>query len=334
MPKMLWVVVLGLAAGLVAQTPPAQPPSQSQQQTQQQAKTPPSSGAFVVGSSQTVDPMGAKPEAPGTVTPVAKRLPDPSPAEIQHIIQAFTTKEKLFRDLLKNNYVYTESIVMQELDGEGNPVGDFQQTNSVDYNTEGVRQIVCTFCPQPTIRDITVTEEDLTDMFNMNMYTLSIDELPDYNIAYVDHEPLDQITAYVFSVSPKVIVKGHRYFQGKVYVDDQQLMIVKSDGKVVPDEFDKHGNPTNTFLPFQVWRQEIDGKYWFPVYTLMQGSVPGGPGTVPVPMRMVIQFKNYKQFRATTRILSVQALPQGSTPPAPTAPGDDKKKPPVPTIPH
>ncbi|MGH9481481.1 MAG: hypothetical protein ACRD1L_05260 [Terriglobales bacterium] len=323
MPRMLWGVVLGLAAGLVAQTPP--------QKAAQGAKQPP--GAFVVGASQTADPMGAKAAPPAAVTP-AKRLPDPSPAEIQHIIQTFTTKEKLFRDLLKNDYTYTESIQMQELDDNGNPVGNFQQTNDVNYASDGAREIVCTFCPQPSLKDIEVTEEDLTDMFNMNMYTLSVDELPQYNIAYLDHEPLDQIGAYVFSVAPKVIVKGNRYFQGKVYVDDQQLMIVKGDGKVVPDEFDKHGNPTNTFLPFQVWRQEVDHKYWFPVYTLMQGSIPGGPGVPPTPMRMVIQFKNYKQFRATTRILSVQALPQGTTPPAPTAPGSDKKKPPPPTIPH
>ncbi|HXE31353.1 MAG TPA: hypothetical protein VN515_06090, partial [Terriglobales bacterium] len=106
-------------------------------------------------------------------------------------------------------------------------------------------------------------------------------------------------------------------------------MIVKSDGRVVPNEYDKHGNPTNTFLPFQIWRQEVDGKYWFPVYTLMQGSIPGGPGQMAVPMKMVIQFKNYKRFRATTRILSVQALPDSAQPA--TGP---VKQPAPPKIPH
>ncbi|MGH9395219.1 MAG: hypothetical protein ACRD1E_13680, partial [Terriglobales bacterium] len=225
---------------------------------------------------------------------------------------------------------YTESILMQELDDSGHPVGDYQQVNDINYTPDGNRQIVCTFCPQPTLKRIGVTEQDITDMFNMNMYTLSVDELPQYNVAYVDHEPLDQITAYVFSVAPKQIVKGHRYFQGKVYVDDHDLMIVKTEGRVVPNEYDKHGNPTNTFLPFQVWRQQVDGKYWFPVYTLMQGSIPPGEGGGPsIPMRMVIQFTNYKQFRATTRILSITAVPDGTTPKP-----NDKKKPPAPTIPH
>jgi hypothetical protein len=316
-----WPLFMGLAGGLVvgaaAQTPPklkTLPPNSN------------NNGAFVVGSTQTVDPS-APAVAPAPAKPVVK-LPDPSADQIQHIIQTFSSKERTFRELLKNNYIYTESILMQELDDSGNPSGgDFQQTNDVAFNPDGSRTIQCTFCPQPTLQRVSMTEEDLTDMFNMNMYTVSVDELPQYNVAYVDHEPLDQITAYVFSISPKEIVKGHRYFDGKVYVDDKDLMIVKSDGRVVPNEYDKHGNPTNTFLPFQVWRQEVDGKYWFPVYTLMQGSIPGGQGTPPTPMRMVIQFKNYKQFRSTSRIISVQAVPDAPKP-------DDKKKPVPPTIPH
>lgn len=313
-----WGLVIGsLGVLAAAQTPP--PPK---------AAAPPDSGVFVVGTTQNTAPPASIAPAPAKPT---VRLPDPSPAEIQHVIQVFTTKERQFRQLLANSYTYTESVLVQELDGDGNPMGDFQQTNDIVYTPSGERQIVCTFCPQPQLKDVLLTEEDITDMFNMNMYTLSVDELPQYNVAYVDHEPLDQVSAYVFSIAPKEIVKGHRYFSGKVYVDDRDLMIVKSDGRVVPNEYDKHGNPTNTFLPFQVWRQEVDGKYWFPVYTLMQGVVPGGgPGEPGTPLRMVIQFKNYKQFRATARIVSVQALPDGKTPPTP----DDKKKPPAPTIPH
>ncbi|MGH9394491.1 MAG: hypothetical protein ACRD1E_10010, partial [Terriglobales bacterium] len=157
---------LGLAALLPAQTPPPPP------------KSPPpaaDSGVFV---------MGATPKTPAAVAPApaaaAKRLPDPSPAEIQHVIDVFTAKERTFRELLAHNYIYTESIQMQELDGDGQPVGEFRQTNDVTYTPGGVRQIVCTFCPQPNLREITMTSEDLDDMFNMNMYTLSVDELPQY----------------------------------------------------------------------------------------------------------------------------------------------------------
>ncbi len=282
--------------------------------------------AMVIGGQP---PAAPAPKAAAAPKPAVKLLPNPSPARIQQIIHTFTSNEKLFRQLLRHNYIYTESIDMQELDSSGNPVGSYRQVNDITYDPySGQREIVCTFCPQPSLRDIMVTEDDITDMFDMNMYTLSIDQLPEYNITYVDHQPLDEITAYVFDVAPKKIVKGQRYFDGRVYVDDHDLMIVKSAGRVVPNQYDKHGNPTNTFLPFTVWRQKIDHKYWFPVYTLMQGSIPGGPGAPGIPMKMVIQFTKYKEFRATSRILSVQALPPGG------APATGKKKTAAPTIPH
>jgi hypothetical protein len=232
----------------------------------------------------------------------AKRLPDPPPSAIPGIIQRFSAKERLFRQLLKHNYTYTESIKVEELDDDGTPTGAYEQTNDIQFTLEGQRQIVCTFCPQPSLKNISVTSEDIDDFFNMDMYTISVDELNQYDVRYVDHEPVDQLTAYVFEIKPKQIEKGHRYFQGKVWVDDRDIQIVKSVGKAVPDEFDKHGQPTNTFLPFETYRQEVDGKYWFPVYTHTDSML--GEQRV----KIVIRFKDYKQFRATTRILETETL--------------------------
>mgnify|MGYP001388253715 CR=1 FL=1 len=248
-------------------------------------------------------PSSAFPAPASTV----KHLPDPPAAEIPQIIAKFTEKERIFRQLLKHSYTYTESIRVDTVDDDGNSTGDYEQVNDIQFSNEGERRIVCTYCPQPTLRDIVITAEDIDDFFNTDMYTLSVDELPEYDVRYVDHEPLDQLTAYKFEIRPKQLVKGHRYFQGTVWVDDRDLAIVKSFGKAVPDEFDKHGRPTNTFLPFETYRQPIDGKYWFPVYTHTDAML----GDAHV--KMVIRFKDYKQFRATSRIVSIQAAP--TTPP-------------------
>jgi len=174
-----------------------------------------------------------------------------------------------------------------------------------------------------------VTEEDIHDFFNMDMYTVDVDDLPQYNVTYQGHVPLDQLTTYVFAVSPKQIVKGHRYFQGKVWVDDHDLQIVKSYGQAVPNEYDKHGHPTNQFLPFETWRQEVDGKYWFPVFTRTNSKLWTETGDIP--LRLIIHFKNYRQFRGTARILSTQELPQSQqqapAPPQKPAPPPDSKPP-------
>lgn len=278
----------------------------------QQAKPPAKSpDTFVMGAAIS-DPAVNTPT--WTLAPMDKRLANPTSAQIQTIITRFAANEETFMAQLQHNYTYTESIIVQELSAlgpDGQVEGTFRQANNVMFTPDGSREIVCTFCPQPTLVNLNLTEDDLVDMFNMNMYTVSADTLPQYNIAYLDHQPLDDVTAYVFRVEPKQIVKGHRYFDGVVYVEDQHDMIVKSIGRVVPNQYDKKGNPTNTFLPFTVWRKQVDGKYWFPVYTLMQGEVPSeDPTQPPLPMRMVIQFTNYKQFGVTSRIIAVQALPK------------------------
>jgi len=52
-----------------------------------------------------------------------------------------------------------------------------------------------------------------------------------------------------------------------VSVDNRDFQIVKTYGKTVPDLREKHGNQENLFPKFTTWRQQIDGQYWFPVYT-------------------------------------------------------------------
>ena len=91
--------------------------------------------------------------------------------------------------------------------------------------------------------------------------------MPDYDIKYLGHVKVDEITAYVFSTRPKEIQKNRQYFQGIVWVDDRDLQIVKSEGKQVPQDKTHHGQE-NLFPRFTTWREQVDGKFWFPTYTM------------------------------------------------------------------
>ncbi len=252
------------------------------------------------------------------VPPPAKvRLPNPPPAQIANIIRQFTANETRNRALLAHNYTYTENISMHVLDQDGDPTGQhYAQTDDILFSPSGRREITCTWCPQSTLTNVVLTEDDLNDFFNMDMYSVRMEDLNDYNIRYVDHEKLEELTAYRFNIRPKQILKGHRYFAGTVWVDDHYLQIVKSEGLAVPDQFDKHGSPTNVFLPFTTYRQLIDGKYWFPVYTSTDAELPGFDGKTYVSsqqIKMVIQFTDYKRYGSSFQI---QYKPVAKTPPA------------------
>jgi hypothetical protein len=91
--------------------------------------------------------------------------------------------------------------------------------------------------------------------------------------------------------------KGERYFQGTVWVDDRDLQIVKSYGRgvgLLKKGFD------NQFPKFETYREQIDGKYWFPTYTNADDVLPFQSG--PQRIRMTVRYEDYKQFKGEVQI--------------------------------
>jgi hypothetical protein len=138
-------------------------------------------------------------------------------------------------------------------------------------------------------------------------------------VKYLGHVKVDEITAYVFNIRPKEIIKGHQYFQGVVWVDDRDLQIVKSEGKPVP-EVRAHKGQFNLFPRFTTYREQIDGKFWFPTFTVADDTLyfPGQP----IHMKEIIKYSDYKQFKATSTVRIVQDTP----PPEPPS-GSSKSEP-------
>src|SRR5207248_1307982 len=97
-------------------------------------------------------------------------------------------------------------------------------------------------------------------------FVLTSDEIPEYDILYAGQQQEDELHCYVFDIAPQKIEGKKRYFQGRIWVDDHDFQIVKTYGKTVPDIRKKKSNE-NLFPKFTTWREQIDGKYWFPTYT-------------------------------------------------------------------
>jgi len=161
-----------------------------------------------------------------------------------------------------------------------------------------------------TLQRLTVTKEDLDGMRNIQPFVLTTAELPEYDVKYLGHVKVDEITAYVFSIRPKVMQKGRLYFQGTVWVDDRDLQIVKSNGKSVPEVRTKN---ENLFPRFTTYREQVDGKYWFPTFTLADDTLYFATG--PVHINMTIRYTDYKQFKSKVRILSTVPVDTAPTTP-------------------
>jgi thiol-disulfide isomerase/thioredoxin len=303
-----------------AQQAPASTPPAAQAPN---ASTPkPAPAPAPVASSRQVSAATQPPSRPASNPASAPALSEPSPEEVQKVIQEFAAKEKLFK-LARDNYTYHQINKLQQLDPDNEVVGVYQQEWDILYDDAGNRIERVTYAPESTLRDLMVTKEDLDAMRNIQPFVLTTDDLPDYDVKYLGHVKVDEITAYVFSIRPKEIKKGRQYFQGIVWVDDRDLQIVKSEGKQVPELLTKKGQE-NLFPRFTTYREQIDGKYWFPTFTMADDTLYFSTG--PIHIKEIIRYTSYKQFKAGVRILSVEAVEkpkdkgQTKTAPAPPSP--------------
>lgn len=234
--------------------------------------------------------------------PITKE-PPPIPAE--DIIKRFAEREAEFR-LERDNYTYTQSFSIQTLDDDNRPDGEYRMTSDIIFTPEGKRFEKVTYAPQNTLQRIMLSEQDLDDVRNVQPFVLTTTELPKYNVTYVGHQQVDELSCYVFDVAPKVIEKKQRYFQGRVWVDDKDLQIVMTDGKAVPDIITK--NNENVFPRFRTYRQNIEHGYWFPVYTRADDFLHFRSGDVHI--RMTIRYSNYKRYTSTVKMSSPREVKQ------------------------
>ena len=172
------------------------------------------------------------------------------------------------------------------------------------YDDKGNRVENVKFAPQSTLQEVSLTPSDYEDFRHMMAFILTTEDVPKYNLLYVGQQHVDEIDTYVFDIAPKTIEKGHRYFQGRLWVDMRDLQIVKSCGKTVPQIIatKKKKNADENLSPtFVTYREQVDGQYWFPTYTRADDTLHFR--TNDVHIREVIKYANYKRFGSTTRIV-------------------------------
>jgi hypothetical protein len=233
----------------------------------------------------------------------------PPTMPIDEIIQKFAAREAEFK-IERDNFTYTQTFTIQTLDASHRPDGEYTMTSEIVFTPQGKRYEHITYAPAPTLERISLSQQDLDDLEHVQPFVLTTTELPKYNITYVDHVPLDALTAYVFDVAPKTIEKNQRYFQGRIWVEDKDFEIVKTDGKAVPD-IRKNGQE-NVFPRFETFRENIEGHYWFPTYTRSNDVLHFRDEDVPI--RMTVKYENYKRFGVTVKIGQAKETQQQQQP--------------------
>jgi len=259
-------------------------------------------------------PAGAASAKPGNTPAVAANTPAaPAPMKqssqgitlapptmpADQIIQKFAAREAAFKEA-RGNYTYTQTVVVKDFEPTGEQAGEYKMVADIIFTPEGKRFENVTFAPMNTLVHLMLSPEDKTDLENIQPFVLTTEELPKYDIKYVTHEPVDELTAYVFDVAPKKIEKGQRYFQGRVWVDDKEFEIVKTHGKAVPDQ------KGNVAPIFDTYRENITADLWFPTYThaddTLHFSVKKGEPPNDQRIVMTVKYENYKYYGVKVKV--------------------------------
>jgi TonB family protein len=178
--------------------------------------------------------------------------------------------------------------------------GEYHRVSNFTFDDQGNRYEKISFFPMPSMTE--VTQEDIDDLGGINPFALEPSKASLYDFRYVGKEKIDELNLYVFDVSPKIMPKakkgGERLFLGRVWVDDQDLQIVKTKGKGVPE------TKENKFPTVETYREHIDGRYWFPTYSYADEELIFDNGS-PLHVRMKVRYTDFTPSHATLKVTEV-----------------------------
>ncbi len=253
-----------------------------------------------------------------------------APAEI---IKRFGEREAAFSKA-RDAYTFRQTVKVDTIsDDTGKPDGEYQQVTDVVFDRNGKRDEHVVFAPQNTLERVQMSTADFQDIEHRLPFILTTDDLPQYDVTYLGRQKVDDLDTYVFHAGPKVLEKNKRYFEGKVWVDQQDMQIVLVNGKSVPDN--KKKGQEDLSPPYTTYYEQVDGKYWFPTYTKAEGDLhfSGGNGYMSqtVHIKTIVRYTDYKRFRATSRIIyNGEDITDQSQDPNKTAPAQPDPKSPQP----
>jgi hypothetical protein len=222
-----------------------------------------------------------------------------SQAEIDRITDAFTSKEAHFRKAL-NIYSFKRDVMLQTLGMGGQITGEYHRVSTFTFDDQGNRYEKISFFPMPSYGG--VTQEDIDDLGGIDPFALDPAKKDRYNFKYVGKEKIDELTLYVFDVTPKVLPDPkktkERLYSGRIWVEDQDMQIVKTKGKGLPE------TKINKFPTVETYREQIDGKYWFPTYAYADEELIFDNGEA-LHVRLKVRYMDFAPARADVKVIEV-----------------------------
>ena len=229
------------------------------------------------------------PESTKFPTPSPPGKPEPPPLPPDEIIRRFAAKEDEMARAIKG-YTFQKDVRIQEIGPDNRPIGQVEIVTELRISPEGKMFVKPVSRPPSTLHSLDLQRGDSDLLAPTPMFPLTTAMLPKYEISYGGKQPLDELNAYFFTVKPRALDRARAYFSGVVWVDVQDLVIVKTMGKWVTEL----GDVTASNLPFSVfetYRQQVGTNLWFPAYSRSDETIQAGDTRVPI--RITVKWTDF-----------------------------------------
>jgi hypothetical protein len=259
-----------------------------------------SQGPMEAPAEHHVSRIGTEPEPPA-----------PPSLPVEEIIRRFSQKED---EYLKSrpNYGFRKSVRIQEFGPDGSAIGEFLRVTQYRKMVDGRVAVMPIEKPQSTLQGVYLAPEDLDALDRIPAYPLTSGQLAKYDLKFIGRELVDEVDCYIFQAKPKMVERAKAYFEGVVWVDAQYLEVVKTYGKWVTDQGDTRGIAQLPFSLFETYRENVDGKYWFPNYLRSDDTLHTKEGDIPV--RLVIKWTEFISAGAAESGPKAAPNPSSETP--------------------
>lgn len=220
-------------------------------------------------------------------SPSAPAAPQKTPAEI---LAAAAERGKHLVAALRE-YTYDAELTIQTVSQADTITGKYYRFSKISFDRNGNRQEKVLDNTSTLPKDVYIGTNTANNLTRVYQFTITPETFNLYELNYVGRERVDELTTFVFDVKPRIELPDpnrhhERYLRGRVWIDDQDLCVVKVAGEALPEQ-SGHTTPK-----FETYFQNHDS-HWFPAYTSADDNVRFGSYSTRV--RVNLRFTGYKK---------------------------------------
>jgi hypothetical protein len=153
------------------------------------------------------------------------------------IIRSFVAAETKFRKTLVQ-FSFKRDVNLQTIGPQGEVTGEYIRNSAFVLDDRGQRFERVLYHPKSTIKEFTITKEDIQDLAGSQLFGLELADLNSYALSYLGEENINGRPMYVVGVSPNNEPDPQhmhsRFFVGCFWIDPVSFQPVYLEGITEP----------------------------------------------------------------------------------------------------